>query len=81
MAAKNVDTHRRAITISNMQQVARQAALLTCLAIRIGTLLAIKIACTLAFTHASILEALQTKRNVGVPFDRPNTLGYTANTS
>lgn len=37
MAAKNADTCSRAITISNTHQVARQAALLTCVAIRIGT--------------------------------------------
>lgn len=62
MAPKNADTCRRAITISKQQVPSSKAGSAADLpGNKLGTLLATKIVCTVVFTHASILEALQTE--------------------
>lgn len=82
LASKNTDTCRKAITISKQHAPSSKAGSAADLpSNKLGTLLATKIVCAVAFTQTSILEALQTKRSIGVPFERPDTLGYAANTS
>lgn len=82
MAPKNADTCRRAITISKQHAPSSKAGHAADLpGNKLWSSLATKIVHTAAFTHASILEALQTERSVGMPFDRTYTLAYAANTS
>lgn len=74
-APKNTGSCRRAVTISKQHAPSSKAGSAADLSgNKLGTLLATKIVCTVAFTQASVLEALQRKRSVGVPFDRPDTL-------
>lgn len=79
MAPKNADTCRR--TISKQHASSSKAGGAADLSgNKLGTF-ATKIMCKMFFTHVSIQEAQQTKRSVGVPFDRLATLGHAANTS